>query len=202
MKKNIFTGLSIAVFIIMLFTCNAQAGVATDRIKTATDKLIEILNNHDLDPPEMAEKRASMIRKTVDTVFDWGAFSQRALGRHWRKLTKEEKKEFIPLFGQLIERTYMDKTRQYSGQQMNFLSEETDEKYGTVEAEVIIKNETNIPIQFRVIKRNEKWFIYDVRVEGVSLVNNYRDQFNEIMTKSGYKVLISRLKTKLDEEKK
>jgi phospholipid transport system substrate-binding protein len=200
MNKSKLIGLSLAIFIIMFFTCNAQAGVATDRIKTATDKLIEILSNHDLDPPEMAEKRAHMIRETVDTVFDWTAFSQRALGRHWRKLTKKEKEEFIPLFGQLIERTYMDKTRQYSGQKMNFVSEKTDDKYGEVDAEVILKDEANIPIQFRVVKRNGKWFIYDVYVKDISLVNNYRIQFNDIMTKSGYNELITRLKAKLEEK--
>lgn len=201
MNKSKLIVLSIAISILLLFTCNVQAGVATDRIKTATDKLIVILTDHDLDPPEMEEKRANMIRETVNTVFDWEAFSQRALGRHWKNLNKNEKEEFIPLFGQLIERTYMDKTRQYSGQQMNFISEETDEKYGVVDAEVILKNETNIPIQFRVIKRNEKWFIYDVYVESVSLVNNYRVQFNDILTKSGYGELIKRLKTKLNEGK-
>lgn len=199
MKKSIFIGLSITIFIFILFTFTAQAGVATDRIKAATDKLLEIVTNHDLDPPEMAEKRAHMIRETVDTVFDWQAFSQRALGRHWRKLSKEQKDEFITLFGQLIERTYMDKTRQYSGQQMKFINEETDEKYGVVDAEVAMKNEANIAIQFRILKKNETWFVYDVYVEGVSLVNNYRVQFNNIMTKSGYSELVSKLKTKLNE---
>jgi phospholipid transport system substrate-binding protein len=199
MKKTNYTGLLIVIFIFMLFTSASQAGVATDRIKTATDKLLEIVTNHDLDPPEMAEKRARMIREAVDAVFDWQAFSQRAMGRHWRKLSKGEKDEFTTLFGQLIERTYMDKTRQYSGQQMKFIDEETDEKYGTVDAEVEMKNEANIAVQFRILKNNETWFIYDVYVEGVSLVNNYRVQFNNIMTKSGYSELISKLKTKLDE---
>ena len=199
MKKTNYTGLLTVIFIFMLFNCTAQAGVATDRIKTVTDKLLEIVTNHDLDSPDMAEKRAHMIRGAVDTVFDWQAFSQRAMGRHWRKLSKEEKEEFITLFGQLIERTYMDKTRQYSGQQMKFIDEETDEKYGVVNAEVEMKNEANIAIQFRVLKNNETWFVYDVYVEGVSLVNNYRVQFNNIMTKSGYSELISKLKTKLDE---
>ena len=201
MKKNNYIILLIAVPIILLFTCSAQAGVATDRVKAATDKLLEIVTNHDLDPPEMAAKRAHMIRETVDSVFDWGAFSQRALGKNWRKLNKEQRDEFITLFGQLIERTYMDKTRQYSGQQLNFIKEETDEKYGTVDAEVIMKNEANVAIQFRVFKKNDTWFIYDVYVEGVSFVNNYRDQFNDIMSKSGYDELINRLKAKLDENK-
>ena len=181
-----------------MFAYNAQAGVATDRIKSATDKLIEILSDHDLDPPEMAEKRERMIRETVDTVFDWAAFSQRALGQHWKKLNKKEKEEFIPLFGKLIERTYMDKTRQYSGQRMNFINEETYGKYGLVNAEVVLNKETNVPIQFRVIKKNKTWFIYDVQVEGISLVNNYRVQFNTILIKSGYGELVSKLKKKLE----
>ena len=127
MKKSKFLIMPIVVSIlIILFSYNAQAGVATDRIKSATDKLIKILSDHDLDPPEMAEKRARMIRETVDTVFDWTAFSRRALGHHWKTLNKKEKEEFVPLFGQLIEQTYMDKTRQYSGQQMKFVDEEIE----------------------------------------------------------------------------
>ncbi len=199
MKKKIILRLLTAVSIFMLFTCTVMAsGEATIRIKAATDKLVEIVTNHDLDVPDMAEKRSHMIRETVDTVFDWEAFSQRALGRHWKNLSTPEKEEFVILFGQLIERTYMDKTRQYSGEHMNFLSEQTDGKYGIVGAEVTIKNGANIPVEFRVLKKNEKWYIYDVYVEGVSLVNNYRVQFNTILTKSGYNELIKKLKAKLD----
>ncbi len=199
MKKTKFIIISIAVSVLILLAYNAQAGVATDRIKTATDKLIKIVSNNDLNPPEMADKRALMIREAVDKVFDWAAFSQRALGRHWKELNKKEKEEFIPLFGKLIEQTYMDKTRQYSGQQMNFINEELDEKYGSVDAEVIIKNDVNVPIQFRVLKKNETWFIYDVKIEGISLVNNYRVQFNNIINKSGYTELVSKLKNKVNE---
>lgn len=199
MSRNKLLRLFTAVFIFMIFTGNVQAGEATIRIKTAIDKLIEIVTDHDLDPPEMAEKRACMIRETVSSVFDWQAFSQRALGRHWRDLNQEQKDEFVNLFGQLLERTYMDKTRQYSGQQMDFLDEKIDGKYGIVNAEVVVKNGTNIAVEFRVMKENEKWFIYDVYVEGVGLVNNYRVQFNNILIKSGYKELLARLKAKLDE---
>ena len=196
--KSYFLRLSIAVSILLLLTGTVQAGEATDRIKNATDKLIEIVTNHDLDPPAMAEKRAHMIRETVDSIFDWTAFSQRALGRHWRTLSQKEKDEFVFLFGQLLERTYMDKTRQYSGEKMNFISEEIDGKYGVVKAEVALKSGSNIAVEFRVMKDKGTWYIYDVYVEGVSLVNNYRVQFNNILTKSGYEELISKLKTKLD----
>jgi phospholipid transport system substrate-binding protein len=189
-----------AIFIIMLLSLTIQAGEATDRIKVATDKLLEIVANHDLDPPEMAEKRALLIRETVDTVFDWSAFSQRALGKHWGTLSQPQKKEFIFFFGQLLERTYMDKTRQYSGEKIIYLDEKIDGKYGVVGAKVTLNGGKEVAIEYRVIKNNDKWFIYDVYVEGISLVSNYRSQFSNILTKSGYDELIKRLKTKLDEQ--
>lgn len=188
-----------AIFILLFFSLTINAGEATDRIKAATDKLIEIVANHDLDAPEMAEKRAKMIRETVDEVFDWSAFSQRALGRHWGTLSKAQKKEFIFYFGQLLERTYMDKTRHYSGEKMIFLNEKIDGKYGVVGAKITLSSGKDAAIEYRVIKPSDKWFIYDVFVEGISLVSNYRSQFSTILTKSGYDELLKRLKTKLDE---
>jgi phospholipid transport system substrate-binding protein len=190
----------IAIFIIMLLSISILAGEATDRIKAATDKLIEIVSSHDLDQPEMAEKRARMIRETVDTVFDWSAFSQRALGKHWSTLSQPQKKEFILFFGQLLERTYMDKTRQYSGEKIIYLDEKIDGKYGVVGAKVTLNGGKDVAIEYRIIKPKDKWFIYDVYVEGISLVSNYRSQFNIILTKSGYDELIKKLKTKLDEQ--
>ncbi len=200
MKKYKIMWMLSAVFITGLFITAAYAGEATDRIKAGTDKLIEILTDKSLDPPEMSEKRARMIRETVDSVFDWAAFSQRALGRHWKKLSEKQKKEFIYLFGQLLERTYMDKTRLYSGEQMNYLSEEMDGKYCVVNAEINTGRVADIEVQFRLIKdKGREWFVYDVYIEGVSLVNNYRSQFNNILTRSGYSELIGKLKAKLEE---
>ncbi|MFC1838894.1 phospholipid-binding protein MlaC [Thermodesulfobacteriota bacterium] len=183
----------------LLFSCTVLAGEATDRIKATTDKLIEIVTNHELDPPEMENKRYHMIKEAVDMVFDWEAFSQRAIGKHWRKLNREERKEFIFLFGRLIERTYMDKTRKYSGEQIRFVNEKTDKKYGTVEAIVTTKYGMEVEVRYSVIKKNGSWFVYDLHVEGISLGFIYRVQFNSIMITSSYNGLLKRLKTKIDE---
>lgn len=200
MDFNFFNRMSISILVVLFSPVLLLAGEPTERIKATTDKLIEIVSNPQLDPPEMAEKRARMIRAAVDEVFDWAAFSQRAMGKHWRKLTPVQKKEFIESFGQLLERTYMDKTRQYSGEKMEFLTEDIEGAYGSVEAEVILKNGAKVAVEYRVMKRNGTWFVYDVYVEGVSLVNNYRVQFNNIITRSSYEELLRRLKSKLDEE--
>jgi phospholipid transport system substrate-binding protein len=150
----------------------------------------------------MEDKRNMMIREAVDEVFDWEAFSQRSMGRHWGKLSLDEKKEFISLFGQLIERTYIYKTKQYSGESIIFLDEEIDEKYGKLEAKIITENGMEIPVDYRMIIKNGTWFVYDVHIEGVSLVNNYRTQFNNILTKSSYAELKKRLESKLEEKPK
>ncbi|NLA74488.1 MAG: ABC transporter substrate-binding protein, partial [Deltaproteobacteria bacterium] len=139
------------------------------------------------------------IRETVDEVFDWSAFSQRALGRHWGLLSQDQKKEFIYYFGQLLERTYMDKTRHYSGEKMTFLDEKIDGKYGSVSAKITLNSGADAAIEYKVIKPADKWFVYDVHVEGISLVSNYRSQFNTILIKSGYDELLKRLKSKLEE---
>lgn len=202
MGFKLFNSLSNTILVVLfLFSPTPlSAGEPTERIKATIDKLIEIVTNPQLDAPEMAEKRARMIRSTIDDVFDWAAFSQRTMGRHWRKLTAVQKKEFIEFFGQLLERTYMDKTRHYSGEKMEFLNEDIDGDYGSVEAKVISKNGVEISVEYRIMKRDGIWFVYDVYVEGVSLVNNYRVQFNNIITRSSYEELVRRLKTKLEEE--
>jgi phospholipid transport system substrate-binding protein len=182
------------------FPSLVNAGELTDRIKRATDRLIAIVTDPELQSLEMEHKRNIMIRKAVDEIFDWEAFSQRAMARHWRKLSKSEKEEFVYLFGQLLERTYMDKTRQYSGEKMIFLNETIEKKYGIVEAKVITKDGTEIPVNYSAFKKQGEWFIYDVYVAGISLVNNYRVQFNDIITRSSYEELKARLKSKLEEK--
>ncbi len=202
MSFNFFYRVNTTIVMALLFISSPvllSAGEPTERIKATTDKLIEIVTNPELEPPEMKEERDRMIREAVDEIFDWAAFSQRAMGRHWRDLDKTQKKEFIELFSKLIEQTYMDKTRQYSGEKIEFLNENIDANFGTVESKVILENSTEVIVEYRIRKREEVWFIYDVYVEGVSLVNNYRGQFNEILTKSSYEELVRRLKSKLED---
>lgn len=192
--------LILSIFINFAWPYSAYAGEPTDRIKAATDRLLSIITDPELKAPEVAEKRNRMIRETVDKVFDWEAFSRRALATHWGKRTPEEKKEFISLFGQLLERTYIDKTRQYSGEKVVFLDEHIDGKYGEVKTNVITRNGKKIKVDYRLTKKKGGWFIYDVYVEGISFVNNYRVQFNNIINRSSYEDLVKRLKSKLVEE--
>jgi phospholipid transport system substrate-binding protein len=175
-----------------------MAGEATDRIKVVSDKLIAIVFDNSLKTPEMKSKRDQMVIEIVDGLFSWEEFSRRALARHWGKRTENEKKEFISLFRQLVERTYMDKAGQYSGGKVVFLDEKIEGDYGNVSTQVLTSAGTQIPVEYRVIKKDGVWWVYDVNIEGVSLVNNYRSQFNNILIKSSFEDLLNRLKENIE----
>ncbi|MBW2027634.1 MAG: ABC transporter substrate-binding protein [Deltaproteobacteria bacterium] len=190
-----------AVVLVCLFVpVTLWAGEPTQRIKETTDKLIAILEDRALKVPEKKDEKIRLLRKIVDERFDWEAISRRALGRHWRKLTGEERKEFVRLFGKLLERTYSGKLESYSGETVSYDKEAVDGRYAVVQATVKSQKHGEIPIKYRLWKRNGDWLVYDISIEGVSLVNNYRSQFNEILMKSPPKKLIRTLEEKVREK--
>ena len=186
------------LFAFLFITAPVNAGELSDNIKKVTDKLIIIVTDEKLQAIDRDAERQKLIREAVDEIFDWEAFSKRALGRHWKKRTVKEKKEFVDLFGKLLERTYMDKTRQYSGEKVFFLDEVIDGEYGVAETMVVTSDGKEIAVNYRAQKENGEWWVYDIQIEGVSLVNNYRVQFNDIITKSSYEELVKRLKEKIE----
>jgi phospholipid transport system substrate-binding protein len=189
--------LIITAILLLCMSMPLMAGEATDRVKIASDKVLAIIADKKFQAPEMKTKREQMIIEAVDSVFNWEEFSKRALAKNWSKRTDSEKKDFITLFGQLVERTYMAKTQQYTGGKISFLDEKIDGEYGNVSTQLVTSAGTQIPVEYRVMKKDSTWWVYDVNIEGVSLVNNYRSQFNDILTKSSYEELVKRLKEKL-----
>jgi phospholipid transport system substrate-binding protein len=191
------------VFFFLFFTVPSfvMAGEPTDRIKVASDKLIAIVFDNSLKTPEMKDKRDQMVTEIVDGLFNWEEFSRRALARNWNKQTDSEKKYFIFLFKQLIQRTYMAKAGQYSGGKVVFLDEKIEGDYGNVSTQILTSAGTQIPVEYRVMKKDGVWWVYDVNIEGVSLVNNYRSQFNNILIKSSFEDLLNRLKENIEEGK-
>lgn len=173
------------------------AGEPTEQIKQTTDKVMSILTDPALKEPARVEERRKLIRKAVDDRFDWEEMARRSLARHWARRTDEERREFISLFSDLLERTYMDKVEGYSGEKVLYVGETVDGEYGVVRVKILTTTDVEISVEYRVRKKENGWFIYDVSIEGVSLVNNYRGQFNSIILKSSYRNLVKRLKTKL-----
>ncbi len=174
----------------------AWAGVPTEKVKETADKIIAIVGDPTLKDPAKAAQRRERIRRTVDELCDWEEMSRRSLGRHWAQRTEQEKKEFVHLFGQLLERTYIDKVEGYSGEKVNYLGERVDGDYAEVDVKVVTNKNTEIPVIYRMRAKDQKWWVYDMVIEGVSLVNNYRTQFSDIMAKSSFEGLMKKLREK------
>ena len=175
---------------------SSWAGEPTQQIKQTTDKILSILSNPSLKGPAQAEERKKVIGQTVDERFDWEEMSRRSLARHWAERTPEEKKEFLGLFRDLLERTYLDKVDDYSGEAVTYEGDTIDGNYASVKLKIVTSKGKEIPVEYRVMKKQTHWFVYDITIEGVSLVNNYRSQFNSILSKSPYSELLKKLKDK------
>lgn len=190
---------------VFFFTCAicvsvpAMAGEPTEMIRKATDKIIGIVIDPALKGPEKAAERKRLVREAVSEQFNREEMSLRTLAQHWSKRTGGEKKEFVDLYAKLLEGTYLDKVEGYSGEKVLYEDETVDGKYAVVKVKILSKQGTKISVEYR-LKKGIDWLVYDVSIEGVSLVNNYRTQFNSIIVRSSYKELIKQLKAKVETE--
>jgi len=198
MKSAYLSGIAILFFIAAGISSASPAGELTEQVRQTTDKIISVLNDPCMKGPDKKEEKINLIRELVYTLFDREGVSRRVLARQWRKLNDQEKKDFIFLFSKLLEQTYMDRIDNYSGQQVAYIGEKIDGKYGILKTKILSKNDKDIIVFYKAIKKNSKWLIYDVSVEGVSLVNNYRTQFQSIIMQSSYDNLIETLKAKVN----
>jgi phospholipid transport system substrate-binding protein len=187
----------VALFLAFVISFQAMAGEPTEQIKQTTDRIISVLTDPSLKEPARAEERRKLIRRAADERFDWDEMARRSLARHWAGRTDEEKREFTSLFSDLLERTYMDKVEGYSGEKVVYEGETVEGDYGVVKVKILTAKDTEISVEYRVRKKGNAWFIYDVSIEGVSLVNNYRTQFNSIILRSSYQELVKKLRAKL-----
>jgi phospholipid transport system substrate-binding protein len=168
-----------------------------EEIKQTTDKILSIVTHPALKAPSKAADREKLIRQAIDERFDWEEMARRSLAIYWAKRTPEERKEFVRLFADLVERTYMKKVEDYSGEKVLYEGEIKEGDYATVIVKIVTKRGADIPVEYRLKKERDDWFIYDVSIEGVSLVNNYRIQFHSIISQSSYENLVKRLREKV-----
>ena len=176
-----------------------EAGVPTDQLRGATDRVLKVLQDAGLKEPAKRDARRQQIRAVADEIFDWQETGKRALARHWQGRSPSERQEFSTLFADLIERSYVSKIEQYSGERVVYAGETVEGDQATVRTKLITKSNTEIPIDYRMQKEGDRWRAYDVVIEGVSLVSNYRTQFNRIIQQSGYPDLVNKMKAKQEE---
>ena len=185
-----------ACLIVLLMAVYGYAGEPTDIAKQTTDKVIDILKNKEMRRADKTKERRAAIRKVVGEHFDFEEMAKRSLAQHWRQRTPEERKEFVALYADLLERTYIKKVESYSDEKITYGEESGDSDYSVVKTKIITKKNIDIPVEYKMEKKSGKWVVYDVVIEGVSLVNNYRNQFNKIIASDSYQELVARLKNK------
>jgi len=173
---------------------SADAGAPTEQLKASVDQIIKILADPALKGESRAAERRSAIRQEAQGVFDFGETAKRALGRHWQGLSENDRQEFTGLFTDLIERAYISKIERYSGERIAYAGESVDGGLATVRTRFVTRQGTEIPVDYRMQQRGDRWLVYDVAVEGGSLINNYRTQFDKIIQTSSYAELVRRMK--------
>ena len=189
----------LACLSILVAAPETWAGAATDQLKGAVDRVVKTLDDPALKGDSRVADRRVAVRKIANDIFDFGEIARRSLARHWQPLTEQQREEFIQLFSDLLERSYISKIEAYGGEKILFVGERVDGDQATVASRIITKNGTEVPIDYRQLKRGDRWLVYDVSIEGVSLVSNYRTQFNKIIQTASYAELVHKMKTKQGE---
>jgi phospholipid transport system substrate-binding protein len=189
-----------AALLLVWAPTESLAGPATDQVKESVDQVIKILTDPTLKGEKKVQERRAKIRQVVLQRFGFTEMSKRALGRYWNERNPEERTEFVRLFTDLLERAYIDRIDGYSGEQVVYLVETVDGDYSEVRGKIVTKRNQEILITYRLQKASSNWEVYDVIVEGVSLVNNYRTQFSKIIRTSSYQELVKKMQMKLEGE--
>jgi phospholipid transport system substrate-binding protein len=180
----------------------ALAGDPTDQIRGAIDRGIAILQRPDLKAKEKREERREALRKELFPSFYFEEMAKRSLGVHWKDRTPPEREEFTRLFRDLLENAYAVKIEGYKGEKILYRKESVDLPYAEVNTVIVTLQGDEITVDYRVLKDVARWRIYDIVIEGVSLVNNYRSQFAGILQKSSYPELVRRLKSTIQQQEK
>jgi len=192
----------IAIFSLALAVPRAQAGAPTEVAKQVIDKALEVLNNPAYAGPAQKKKRHGLVKDLVDRHFDYREMAKRSLGPTWRKLNQTQRNEFVQLFAELLESSYSDKIDRYAKHvKVDYTGESLDGEFAEVRT-VVVRPNDRIPLTYRLYNESGTWKVYDVVIEGVSLVSNYRAQFAKVIHESSYAELVKRLRTKVNEQRR
>ena len=196
---HFLAGLSLSVGLSILLLVQpvwVAAGVPGDQVRQTTDKLLAVIKDPQLKGESKKNERRDKLKELIYQRFDFTEMARRSLGSEWRRRSPEEQKEFVKLFTGLLEQAYLDQIESYSGEKIQYLKEREDDNYAQVDTKIIDKKGQEFSVNYRLHNQNGDWKVYDVVIEDVSLVNNYRSQFNRVLATSSYEDLVNRMKGK------
>jgi len=199
--KRQFIGLNIILLaVLLILPLQTYAAGAKDTVETQINKMLAKMQTPEFKSLER-DAKLNEIRQVINEIFDYQELSQRTLGREWKKFKPEQQEEFVKLFEDLLENIYADRILAYTSEKIEF-GKETELKKGRVEVEsyIITTDNKRVPLFYRLSNESGQWRVYDVVIEGVSMIKNYRGQFREILSKNKPEDLLQTLREKVKEK--
>jgi phospholipid transport system substrate-binding protein len=187
----------LAVMVCLLFPAGLHAGLPTDQTRATIDQVLEILNNRELKSKSAKEGRRSRLRQVIYPRFDFAEMARRSLGLTWRRISPGEQQEFLKLFTELLEESYVSNIESYSGEKILYGREIEDQGFAEEDTKIITNRGEEFAINYKLHELNGDWKVYDVVIENVSIVNNYRSQFNRLLAKYSFAELLDRIREQL-----
>ena len=188
---NTLHALTLTAIFALVTAGTAVAGEPTDQVRRSVDEVLKIVQSQ----PDGSARRAA-VRQAANRLFDFEETAKRALGPHWQQRTPAEHEEFVRLFSDLLEAAYVGKIDLYQGEKITYVGETVDGDQATVKTRIVTKQGNEVPVDYRLSREKDRWRVYDVIIEGVSLVADYRTQFNKIIQTSSYDDLVKRMRAK------
>ena len=182
--------------VLSLSSVGAHAGLPTDQIKSTVEKALVVLNDPRLKPPAKLKERRDQLRQILFARFDFTEMAKRALGSNWRRRTPQEQEEFVRLFTDVLERTYAEIIESYTDEKIVYVNERIDGTYADVGSKILTSKGEEYSINYKAHLISNESKVYDVVAENISLVNNYRSQFNRVIANASYEELVRRLRDK------
>jgi phospholipid transport system substrate-binding protein len=185
------------LLLMLMLPIHAFAGAPLETVKTNVNGVLDVLRDPKLKGEAGKKLKEQRIEASADKLFDYVELSKRTLGLNWNKFSSEQRKEFVELFKAILKDAYVDKITAYTNEMVNF-TKESPLSETTVEVQsIVVSKGGETPISYRVIKKENNWKVYDVVIEGVSLISNYRTQFREILGNNTPEKLIEALRKKV-----
>ena len=171
-----------------------RAGEPTDQLKIQLERVLKTVQNPEVKKEGRAAERRA-IRKIAEEIFDFDDTARRTLARHWAQRSPAEREEFVRLFSDVFEHAYLSKVELYQGERVTYLGDSVEAGVATVKTRFLTKQGSQLNVDYRMQRASSgRWLVYDVLIEGVSLVDNYRNQFNSVIQRTSYQELVRKLK--------
>ncbi len=196
MKKTVLICLVLGIGVVMAGLVSAGDVTPRKQLEVSIDAILDVLRDDALKGEANTSRRREALRGRIYERFDLEKMSQFSLGRHWRDITPEQRQTFVTLFSQLLETSYVGKIESYTDEQVEYVKEQVRESKAQIDTK-IITDSIEIPIDYRMYRADDgQWMVYDLVVEGVSLVANYRSQFARMLESGTFESLLQELEKK------